>query len=145
MHRTGTTRGAGVGHSAWARRVATNPRVVAALAAGQVSESYGRLICLWTNRLPEQFRDESDELLLAAAASGLGLAELAAMTAEMYVRARGDLPDRDPDRDFADRGLKLATIIGGAGVVHGDLTPECDGVWEVLTAFAEVSGRDVHE
>jgi hypothetical protein len=47
MHRTGITRGAAVGHSAWAKRVATNPRVVAALAARQVSESYGRLICLW--------------------------------------------------------------------------------------------------
>jgi hypothetical protein len=28
--------------------------VVAALAAGQVSESVGRLICLWTSRLPEK-------------------------------------------------------------------------------------------
>ena len=51
--------------------------MLAALAAGQVSESVGRLICLWTDRLPEKFRDESDELLLAAAAGGLGLEELA--------------------------------------------------------------------
>ena len=72
-------------------------KVVAALAAGQVSESVGRLICLWTNRLPEKFRDESDELLLAAAAGGLGLEELASLAAEMYQRARGDLPDEDPD------------------------------------------------
>src|SRR5207248_9808097 len=114
IHQTRITSGAAVGHTAWARRVATNPRVVTALAAGQVTESYGRLICLWTNRLPEQFRDKSDELLLAAAAAGLGLEELAAMAAEMYVRARGDLPDQDPDRDFADRGVKLATTFGGA-------------------------------
>ena len=127
MHRTGITRGAAVGHTAWAKRVARHPRVVAALAAGQVSESAGRLIGLWTDRLPEEFRDESDELLLAAAASGLGLEELASLAAEMYVRARGELPDQDPDRDFADRGLKLATTFGGAGVVHGDLTPECAG------------------
>ena len=37
IHRTGITRGAAVGHSAWAKRVATHPRVLAALAAGQVS------------------------------------------------------------------------------------------------------------
>ena len=70
--------------------------MVAALAAGQVSESVGRLICLWTSRLPEKFRDESDELLLAAAAAGLGLEELASLVAQMYERARGDLPGRGP-------------------------------------------------
>jgi hypothetical protein len=99
--------------------VATHPKVLAALAAGHVPESAGRLICLWTDKLPEKFRDESDELLVAAAAAGLGLEELAALFAQMYERARGDLPDEDPDRDFADRGLKLATTFGGAGVIHG--------------------------
>ena len=96
IHRTGITRGAAVGHAAWAKRTRTHPKVVAALAAGQVSESVGRLICLWTGQLPEKFRDESDELLLAAAAGGLGVEELAALSAEMYERARGDLPDRGP-------------------------------------------------
>ena len=38
IHRTGITRGAAVGHTAWAKRTATHPRVLAALAAGQVSE-----------------------------------------------------------------------------------------------------------
>ena len=52
IHRTGITRGAAVGHTAWANRVATHPRVMAALAAGQVSESVGRVICLWTGKLP---------------------------------------------------------------------------------------------
>jgi hypothetical protein len=75
----------------------------------------GRLICLWTSKLPEKFRDESDEVLLAAAAAGLGLAELAALVAQMYERSRSELPDQDPDRDFADRVLKLATTFGGAG------------------------------
>ncbi len=89
IHRTGITRGAAVGHAAWAGRTRTHPKVVAALAAGQVSESVGRLICLWTGRLPEKFREESDELLVAAAAGGLGVAELASLVAEMYERARG--------------------------------------------------------
>src|SRR6201986_3057596 len=119
IHRTGITRGAAVGHSAWAKRTAAHPRVIAALAAGQVTESTGRLICLWTDKLPREYRDAADEQLLAAFAGGLGLADLAALFAEMYVRARGDLPDRDPGREFADRGGKLATTIGGAGGLHG--------------------------
>ena len=143
MHRTGITRGAAVGHAAWAGRTRTHPKVVAALAAGQVPESVGRLICLWTGRLPEKFREESDELLLAAAAGGLGLAELASLVAEMYERARGDLPDEDPDAGFADRGLKLATTLGGAGVVHGDLTPECAAaVAAVLDALSAPAGKE---
>jgi hypothetical protein len=52
IHRTGITRGAAVGHAAWARRTATHPRVLAGLAAGQVSESVARAICLWTDKLP---------------------------------------------------------------------------------------------
>src|SRR5262245_28182817 len=47
MHQTGITRGAAAHHTAWARRAGAHPRVVAALAAGQVSESYGRAICQW--------------------------------------------------------------------------------------------------
>ena len=143
IHRTGITRGAAVGHTAWARRTGTHPRVVAALAAGQVSEPVGRLVCLWTGKLPEQYRDDADEVLLAAAASGLGLEDLAALFAQMYERARGDLPDEDPGRDFADRGLKLATTFGGADVVHGDLTPECSElVGRVLDALGAKAGKD---
>ena len=143
MHRTGITRGAAVGHAAWATRTRTHPRVVAALAAGRVSESAGRLICVWTSRLPEKFRAESDEVLLVAAAGGLGLEELASLAAQMYERARGELPDQDPDRDLADRALKLAATFGGAGVIHGDLTPGCaELVGRVLDALGARAGKD---
>ena len=50
MHRTGITRGAAASHTAWANRSGTHPKVVAALAAGDLSESYGRVICQWTDR-----------------------------------------------------------------------------------------------
>jgi hypothetical protein len=109
MHRTGITRGAAASHTAWAKRYGTHPKVVAALAAGDLSESCGRTICQWTDRLPEKYRDQSDELLVAAAAGGLGLADLSALFAEMYERARGDLPDEDPARAFGDRGVRLET------------------------------------
>jgi Domain of unknown function (DUF222) len=94
-------------------------------------------------KLPEKFREKSDGLLIAAAAAGLGLEELAALFAEMYERARSELPDEDPGRDFADRSLKLATTFGGAGVVHGDLTPECAEVLgRVLDALGAPAGKD---
>jgi hypothetical protein len=143
IHQTHITRGAAVGHTAWARRTGTHPAVLAALAAGQVSESAGRLICLWTGKLPEQHRDDADEVLVAAAAAGLGLEELAALFAQMYERARSDLPDEDPDRDFADRSVKLAVTFGGAGVIHGDLTPECaELAGRVLDALGAKAGKD---
>jgi hypothetical protein len=143
IHRTGITRGAAVGHSAWAKRAGIHPRVLAALAAGQVPESAGRVICLWTDKLPQEYRDQGDEQLLAAAAGGLGLADLAGLFAEMYVRTCGDLPDQDRGREFADREVKLATTIGGAGVLHGDLTAECAAaVAAVLDALGGKAGKD---
>jgi hypothetical protein len=123
MHKTGITRGAAASHTAWAKRYGTHPKVVAALAAGDLSESYARTICRWTDRLPEKFRDQSGELLVAAAAEGLGLADLSALFAQMYERARADLPDEDPARGFSDRGVRLETTFAGAGVLTGDLTP----------------------
>src|SRR6185437_4408720 len=135
--------GAAVSHSAWAKRAAAHPRVLAALAAGQVPESTGRLICLWTGKLPLEYRDQGDEQLLAAFAGGLGLSDLAGLFAEMYVRTRGDLPDQDRGREFADREVKLATTIGGAGVLHGDLTAECAAaVAAVLDALSAPAGQE---
>jgi Domain of unknown function (DUF222) len=143
MHRTGITRGAAASHTAWANRAGMHPAVVAALAGGKLSESYGRAICRWTDKLPEKFREESDELLVAAAAEGLGLADLSALFAEMYERACGDLPDEDPARGFGDRGVRLETTFQGAGVMTGDLTPECAAVVaKVLDALSAPAGND---
>jgi len=143
MHRAGITRAAAASRTAWANRAETHPVVVAALAGGEVSESWGRAICQWTDKLPEQYRAESDELLVKAAAAGLGLADLSALFAEMYQRARAELPDEDPDRAFADRGVRLETTFAGAGVMTGDLTPECAAVVAtVLDALSAPAGKD---
>src|SRR6266568_719674 len=143
MHRTGITRGAAARHTAWAKRAGTHPRIVAALAREEISESYARAICQWTDRLPEKFREESDKFLADAAAGGLGLADLSAMFAEIYERARSELPDEDPARGFEDRGVRLETTFADAGVINGDLTPECAAVLgKVLDALSAPGGDE---
>jgi hypothetical protein len=143
MHRTGITRGAAASHTAWAKRAGTHLKVLAALTTGDLSESCGRAICRWTDQLPEKYREESDELLLAAAAAGLGLPDLGALFAEMYERARSDLPDEDPEQEFNDRGVRLETTFQGAGVLTGDLSPECAAVLgAVLEALAAPAGAE---
>ena len=98
IHQTHITRGAAVGHTAWAKRTGTHPRVLAALAAGQVPESVGRLICLWTGKLPGAVPGRRRRGAPGRGrAAGLGLEELAALSAQMYERARGELPDEDPE------------------------------------------------
>ena len=143
MHHTGITRGAAAGHTAWARRADGHRLVVAALAAGQVSESYGRAICTWTDKLPAGSREAADEILLAAAGAGMGLRDLAGLAGEMYQRSRPDGPDEDPGRGFEDRGVRLDTTFGGAGVLSGDLTPECAAiVAAVLDALSAPAGPE---
>ena len=91
IHRTRMTKGAARGHLGWARRAAAHPAVMAALAEGTVlSESMARLICGWTDKLPESCRDAADGILLTAARGGARTEDLAALAAEIYARS---LPD----------------------------------------------------
>ena len=110
------------------------------LAAGEITESVSRTLCLWTDKLRQDRREEADKILTDAAVSGLGLADLAGLAAEMYERSRAEEPDRDKEESFEDRALRLVTTLGGAGVLHGDLTPECaaavQAVLDALSAAA---------
>src|SRR5215469_818977 len=120
IHRIRITRGAAAGHLAWVRRAAGHPRVAAALAAGEISESYARKICEWDDKLPRDCRDAADAILLAAAAAGADLNDLVELAAEMYARSLPD-PDRDdPDETFEDRRVTVETTFDGAGVLTGD-------------------------
>jgi hypothetical protein len=75
--------------------------------------------------------------------AGLGLQELGALAAEMYERSRADLPDEDPARDFEDRAVRLQSTFQGAGVLNGDLTPECAAVvGAVLDALSAPAGAE---
>jgi hypothetical protein len=193
MHQTAITHGAATSHTGWVKRGRAHPRVHAALAARAVSEPWAKAICQWTGQLPEASRDAADGILLAAAASGLGLADLAGLAGEMYERSRqhapDGVPDAGPDRDresgqdqdrgsdedpaqgqdeypaqgeypgqdacsgedeapdgtevFDDRSVRLALTFGGAGVIRGDLTPECAQVVRaVLDALSARAGAE---
>ena len=143
INRTQVTRGAAVGYTAWVRRAAAHPEVAAALAAGEMSESFARTICAWTDKLPEDCREDADEILLTAAGTGMGLPDLSGLAGEIYARSLPENPDGDKDEAFEDRSVRLETTFGGAGVLHGDLTPECASVvTTVLDALSAPAGAE---
>ena len=143
IHKTGITKGAAMAYTAWVRRAEDHPRVLAALAAEDLPESVARILCQWTNRLPEDGRDLADEKLVAAAAAGMSLQDLAELFGEIYEQARSASPDEDKDETFDDRAVRLITTFQGAGVLSGDLTPECaEAVAAVLDALAAPAGAE---
>src|SRR5450755_755210 len=128
---TKVTKHAAAGAAGWARRLAAHPVIADALAAGQISASWARQICDWTDQLPGDHRADADQILLAAAMGGADLHDLGALAQEMIERARTS-PDRDDDGGFNDRALWLDTTIGGAGRLKGDLTPACAAALTVV-------------
>jgi hypothetical protein len=143
IHKTRITKGAAINHTAWVRRARAHPRMLAALAAGEMTESYARTLCGWTDKLPEDCRDSADAILVAAAHRGMELRDLAALAAEIQSRATPAADRDEPDTAFEDRAVRLETTFGGAGVFTGDLTPECAGlVNTVLDALSAPQGAE---
>jgi Domain of unknown function (DUF222) len=140
---TRVTSGAAGGATGWMRRLAVHPRVSAALGGGQVSVSFARLICEWSDLLAPELRDEADEILLAAAAGGADQADLAMLAQQMLERSAppdtdgDDGPDGDED-GFRDRRVWLDLHFRGAGKLNGDLTPECAAA---VTALLDSLGK----
>jgi hypothetical protein len=144
IHRTRITKGAAAAYTGWARRAAAHPQVAAGLAAGEVvSESYARTICEWSDKIPGDCRPAADAILVAAAAAGAALEDLAGLAAEMYARSLPGTPDDGPEERFEDRSVRLETTFDGAGVLAGDLTPECAAVvTAVLDALSAPVGAE---
>ena len=134
---TRVTTGAAAGAVGWARRLAAHPVIGEALAAGELSESWARQVCAWTNLLPEAQQGAADEILTAAARGGVDLAGLAGLAREMYARTLRDRDGDVPD-GFGERAVWLDTTLGGAGRLTGDLTGACAAA---LTAVLEALGK----
>jgi hypothetical protein len=143
IHRTRITKGAARGHMGWARRVQAHPQVALALAEGTVlTESMARTVCGWTDKLPRECRPAADDILLAAARAGADKGDLAGLAAEIYARSLPD-PEDDPEPAFEDRQVRVETTFAGAGVITGDLTPECAAiVTAVLESLSAPAGAE---
>src|SRR5580704_15203809 len=141
VHTSRVTKGQAAEHQA-VQALACGHRVLhAALAEGWVlTKSEALQLARWTRVIPDQYREKAEEILVAAARAGVGLRGLAAICAEI----RACTAERDPDDDndkHLDRGVSLDTTFEGAGVVRGDLTPECTAmVQAVLDALSAPQG-----
>ncbi|MBV9444658.1 MAG: DUF222 domain-containing protein [Streptosporangiaceae bacterium] len=137
---TKVTKAAGSAHKAWARRADQHPGVIDALVEGVLSESWARAVCAWTDKLPEGCEQDADAILVAAARMGADLEGLARIAAE--IAARLAPPDEDEGK-LADRSLRLSLTFDGAGVLTGELSPDCAVVVRtVLDALAGPGGDD---
>ena len=140
---TRVTKGAAAGAVAWMRRLAAHPVIGKALAAGEVSASWAREICAWSDRLPGHVREDADAILVAAARGGAEEPDLRRLAEEMYERSRRDSADDEGGDRFDDRALGLASTLGGAGRVNGDLPPGCCAALSaVLEALARKAGPE---
>ena len=141
VHVTRVTRGQAGEHLAVERLARQHPVLVAALAEGcVVTKSVALQLARWTRAIPDEFRDEAEEILVTAARKGVDLRGLAALCAE--IRSRTAQPDPGGNQDKPlDRGVSFETTFDGAGVLHGDLTPECATlVRSVLDALSAPQG-----
>ncbi len=124
------------------RRLGERPQLDAALASGGLTRSWALAIADWTRKLPAQMRDETDRILLQAASAGASLDDLATIAACAIETWRAQQPDPD-DPDPGDRYVQLGTTFGNAGVIRGDLTPECNtAVRAVLEALGKKGGPE---
>ena len=138
---TRITEGAASAATAWARRLAAHTAVRDALAGERISASWARQICEWTDQLPASARDDADLILLAAAAGGAELADLAVLADQL--RRKLAPPDRDGRMDPDDRQVRVQTTIGGAGRLEGDLSPGCaEAIRAVLDSLGKRTGPE---
>jgi len=120
------------------RQFSERPGLHEAVAAGDLSQSWADAITRWTRKLPAEMREVTDKILLQAAAAGATLEDLATIAAAAIEQWRSAQPDPEDDFDFRDRYVKIGLTFGGAGVIRGDLAPECAAA---VTAVMEALGK----
>jgi hypothetical protein len=141
VHVTRVTKGQAAEHKAVQVLARSHPVLLAALAEGHMlTKSVALQLAKWTRPIPDEYRAKAEEILVAAARAGADLRSLAAICAK--IRYRTAQPDCDEDNDrHLDRAVSLDTTLDGAGVVRGDLTPECAAmVQAVLDALSAPQG-----
>ena len=131
------------------RKLRMYPALGAALATAEISASWAEQILDWIGKLPGGLRHDAEavarivEILMAAAAAGATLEDLEAIFARTVVLWRAEHPDTGDDDGFEDRYVQVASTFDGAGVLRGDLTPECAAaVQAVLEALGKKAGPE---
>jgi hypothetical protein len=120
------------------RQYSQRPGLHDAVAAGDLSRSWADAIARWTRKLPEGTRADIDKIMLEAAGAGASLEDLQTIAAAAIEQWRSTRPDPADDFEFRDRSVRLGLTFGGAGVIRGDLTPECAAA---LTAVLDALGK----
>ena len=135
----GMTKGAARASVRRMRQLGERPLLGTALAGGDISDSLAFTIADWTRKLPAGMRAETDRILLEAAAAGASMDDLATIAACAIEKWRQRQPDPDnADDAFEDRYVQVGTTFGGAGVIRGNLTPECTAA---VRALIEALGK----
>jgi hypothetical protein len=138
VHTARVTKGQAFEHQAVQRLAEAHRPLLAGLREQAVTRSVALQLAKWTRAIPDEYRGQAEEILIAAAKAGADLRALAAICAE--IRSRTAPPDPD-GRPGPDRGVSLETTMDGAGVLRGDLTPECAAmVQAVLDALSAPAG-----
>ena len=125
------------------RLLRDHPAMAGALAAKDISKSWALAIADWTKKLPAELRAETIKILVEAARPRAP----PRMTCGSSRRSReqkwrASRPDADDD-GFDDRYVQAGTTFGGAGVIRGNLTPECAAaVQAVLEALGKKAGSE---
>jgi len=135
------------------RLLRDHPALADALAAGDISKSWAMAIAGWTKKLPAELRAETITILVQAAEAGAALDDLRTIAGIALEKWRASRPDADDD-GFDDRYVQVGTTFGGAGVIRGNLTPECAAAVQVVlealdkkaaTADARTEGQRFHD
>jgi Domain of unknown function (DUF222) len=144
VHTLRVTRGQAAEHKAVQALARDHGPLLAGLREHAVTKSVALELARWTGPIPAEFRKQAEEILVAAARAGADRRALAQICAEIRYRTAPPDPQDENDKHM-DRGLSLDTTIDGAGLIRGDLTPQCAAmVQAVLDALSAPQGsRDL--
>jgi hypothetical protein len=137
---TRVTKGQANAHAGLIRFRSVHPPYEQALLGGYLSLSVARRVGKLTARIEDdQDRAWADELIVTAAAAGAEEKDLIVIAAAAIEK----LAPPDPDKPFKDRDLRLDLTFDGAGVLRGELTPECATMLQaVLARLAQRCGTE---
>jgi hypothetical protein len=137
---TRVTKGQAAAHAGLIRFRGQHPPFEQALLGGYLSLSVARRVGQITVKIEDDTdRAWADELIVTAAAAGADEKDLVVIA----YAAVEKLAPPDPDKPFRDRDLRLDLTYDGAGVLRGELTPECAAMLgAVLARLAQKRGKE---